>query len=258
MRDFQAKLDTIGNNIANVNTSGFKAGRITFSDIMAQNVQGATAPDPNGATGGLNPRQIGLGSKISSIDTLFTDGSTQTTNVPTDLAISGTGFFMLQDPSGQRTYTRNGHFSLDATGKLVGDNGYYVCDANGAPLAGAVPAGAKSFSIDGNGVLNYIDSTGATGTAGQIGLASFSNPGGLTRTGSTAFLESSNSGTPTLGNPNSGGLGGVTVGALEMSNVDLSNEFTEMIVAQRAFQANTRIITTSDEILQELVNLKRN
>ncbi|MDB5084654.1 MAG: protein of unknown function domain protein [Bacilli bacterium] len=254
MRDFQTKLDVIGNNIANVNTSGFKASRVNFADIMAQNVQAATAP--NGNIGGMNARQIGLGSKISAIDTIFTDGSTQTTNVPTDLAINGSGFFMLRDQAGNTVYTRNGHFTLDQGGNLVGDNGYQVMAVDGTPIT--VGTSATSFSIDGNGNVSFIDTSGAVQPAAQIGLATFTNPSGLARAGDTTFTATANSGAAVPNPPNSPGYGGITVGALEMSNVDLANEFSDMIVAQRAFQANTRIITISDTILQELVDMKRN
>jgi flagellar hook protein FlgE len=252
MRGFQTKLDVIGNNIANVNTTGFKAGRVMFSDVLSQTMAGGSAPAGN--LGGTNPKQIGLGSKVSSIDTIFTDGSLQNTNVPTDLAIQGNGFFVLDDGNGGQVYTRAGNFKLDANGNLVAANGMKVKGPS------SIPANAQSFSIAQDGTVKYVDSTGNLQSAGQIQLAVFPNPSGLKKVGDSLYRWDSNAGgsaNPALVNPGTSGAGLLAVGFLEMSNVDLANEFTEMIVAQRGFQANSRVITTSDDILQELVNLKR-
>jgi flagellar hook protein FlgE len=254
MRGFQTKLDVIGNNIANVNTPGFKAGRVMFSDLLSQTIQGASAPSTN--LGGINPKQVGLGSKISSIDTIFTDGSIQSTSNPTDLAIQGNGFFILKDKANNTYYTRAGNFKIDKDGYLVASNGMYVQGAAGKIQ---IPAGATSFSIGNDGVVSYITNGNSTPqTIDTIQLATFSNPAGLVKVGDSMYQQSNNSGTAQVDNPGgSGGQGTIISSALEMSNVDLANEFTEMIVAQRGFQANSRIITTSDDILQELVNLKR-
>lgn len=278
LRNFQTKLDVIGNNIANVNTSGFKAGRVMFKDILSQTVGGAAAPGTN--IGGMNPKQIGLGSAISAIDTVHTQGSAQTTNVPTDVMLNGEGFFVLSNDGGTTLfYTRAGNFSLDAGNgatpsmrSLVAPNGLKVQGvavdpATGAITGGAVndiqiPEDAQSFTIDEKGVVSYVDgTTGAKTYVAAIRIAKFANPGGLEKAGENLYIATANSGTdpgPSVDTvAGVKGRGKLIVGALEMSNVDLSNEFTEMIVAQRGFQANTRIITTSDEILQELVNLKR-
>ncbi|WP_018132555.1 flagellar basal body rod protein FlgG [Effusibacillus pohliae] len=277
MRGFQTKLDVIGNNIANVNTTGFKAGRVMFKDMLSQTVGGAARPGAN--IGGINPRQIGLGSTISAIDTLHTQGSAQTTNVPTDMMVNGEGFFVLSNDGGSTLYyTRAGNFSWDGgTGgspnlkSLVAPNGMKVqgiaVDANGNPINNVVtdiriPDDAQSFSIDDKGIVSYVDASGNKQYVAAIRIAKFANPGGLLKTGDNLYTSTANSGAD---NPaqwtdavaGQKGRGMLIVGALEMSNVDLSNEFAEMIVAQRGFQANTRIITTSDEILQELVNLKR-
>ncbi|WP_430785921.1 flagellar basal body rod protein FlgG [Virgibacillus flavescens] len=253
MKGFQAKLDVIGNNIANVNTVGFKKGRVTFQDMMSQTMSGAQGPE--GARGGMNAKQVGLGSQLGSIDNIHTQGFRQTTNNPLDLALEGDGMFAL-DANGTTMYTRAGNFYLDSEGDVVNSDGYYLQDVNENRIN--IPETAQSFSIQTNGTVNYIDAAGVTQNGGQIGIANFSNPAGLQKAGSNLFLNSENAGlAPALATPETGGTASIVSGSLEMSNVDLAEEFTEMITAQRGFQANTRIITTSDEILQELVNLKR-
>lgn len=250
MKNFQTKLDVIGNNIANVNTYGYKKGRVVFKDMINQNISGASA---SGDTrGGVNPRQVGLGSQLSTIDTIHTTGSLQSTGRVLDLAVSGSGFFQATDKAGTETfYTRAGNFYMDNNGDLVTGDGLLL-----KPKIN-IPTDAKSMSIGQDGTVNYIDKDGVLTDAGQLTLAKFPNDGGLEKAGGNYFRETTNSGAPTIDVPGSSGNGTIESGFLEMSNVDLSEEFTEMIVAQRGFQANTRIITTSDEILQELVNLKR-
>ncbi|MGN7386810.1 flagellar basal body rod protein FlgG [Sporosarcina sp. SAFN-015] len=253
LRNFQTKLDVIGNNISNVNTYGFKKGRVIFKDLISQTVAGASAPGET--RGGVNPKQVGLGSQIAAIDTIHSGGSTQFTGNTLDLAISGDGFFQLEDGDGTgRVYTRAGNFYLDNEGNLVNSEGKYLV-GDAVPLN--IPTDAQSMSIGQDGVVSYVDVDGNLQEVGQIQLAKFPNPAGLTKIGGNYFEESVNSGVPEENVPLEGGTGAVESGFLEMSNVDLAEEFTEMIVAQRGFQANTRIITTSDEILQELVNLKR-
>ncbi|WP_047984876.1 flagellar basal body rod protein FlgG [Ornithinibacillus californiensis] len=283
MKNFQTKLDVIGNNIANVNTSGFKKGRVTFQDMMSQmtaGAQGSTA-----TRGGVNPAQVGLGSQLGSIDNIHTQGFRQTTNNPLDFALEGDGMFIVASdfngttntPAGTLnnasvSYTRAGNFYLDEEGYIVNPQGLYLIGSNVEPdgdpdtdtngnlnefIRISIPDNAQSFSVQSNGIVNYVNENGATVVAGRILLANFSNPAGLQKAGSNLFLESANSGAPVRVVPETEGVASVVSGALEMSNVDLAEEFTEMITAQRGFQANTRIITTSDEILQELVNLKR-
>lgn len=392
LRNFQTKLDVIGNNIANVNTFGYKKGRVTFKEMMNQQISGASAPTEN--RGGQNAIQIGLGGALASIDTVTTQGSLQTTGRDLDLGINGDGFFVVQQ--GNETYfTRAGNFYLDDNGTLVNSGGYVVQSyVNGSlePFAintsAVMPAkptttmnlsdnlskqgingqtevvqqtkvidslgnehkfdvvmaktsntewtltineevaGTISFNADGtfnevtgatgdfdfdatskvltwshdldgdgtndsdvgitfngltsldgsntavvkangnaegsltsysagsSGEINGVYSNGVVEQLGTIALATFSNPGGLSRIGNNLFQESTNSGLADIDVPGKG-RGTISSGSLEMSNVDISEEFTEMITAQRGFQANTRIITTSDEILQELVNLKR-
>ncbi len=393
LKNHQTRMDVIGNNIANVNTVAFKAGRVNFEDILSQTVEGARSPQ-TGGMGGVNPKQVGLGMGISSIDTLFTPGSLQSTDNPTDFAVQGEGFFIVSDGS-QVYYTRDGAFKTSADGALVNSNGFRLqgwmadtdgnidstqalqniiipvgaqmkpkattqiafegnLDANAAagsewitsvqvydslgnphnltitftktaenkwgwttdldgtsgdsgtiefdtdgtvlsggtgtaaftlmPVAqdinlsidfsqltqfGGNPTAYINFqdgyeagsldmvSTDSGGVLTGIFTNGQSKALAQIALATFSNPGGLLKEGGNLYQISNNSGLPNIGTADSGGRGSIAVGALEMSNVDLAQEFTNMIVTQRGFQANSRVITTSDEMLQDLINIKR-
>ncbi|MDB4868478.1 MAG: flagellar hook-basal body complex protein [Cohnella sp.] len=262
MRGFQAKLDVIGNNIANVNTTGFKAGRVMFKDILSQSMSGVTAPVA-GSNGGVNAKQVGLGVSVSAIDTIHTPGSAMTTNVPLDLRIDGDGFFVVTPTDGGPQYlTRAGNFSLDAERQLVNSDGMLVVAAGG----GVVPQlddTIKSFTIGQDGQIVSVDEAGNAVPSGIfIGIAKVVNPGGLEKVGGNLYRVTPNAnpgGTleAVQANDSTLGTGAVISGELEMSNVDLTNEFTEMIVAQRGFQANSKIITTSDEILQTIVNLKQ-
>jgi flagellar hook protein FlgE len=263
MRGFQTKLDVIGNNIANVNTVGFKAGRVMFKDILSQSMSGVTAP-VDGTTGGVNAKQVGLGVAVSAIDTLHTPGSAMTTNVPTDLRIDGDGFFIVKPTADSEIsyLTRAGNFTLDASRQLVNADGLLVASSDGTvPIQ--LDAAVTAFSIAQDGQIISIGADGnATPTGTYIGLAKVTNPGGLEKVGGNLYRVTANANTdgtyePTTANNVDLGTGAIISGQLEMSNVDLTNEFTEMIVAQRGFQANSKIITTSDEILQEVVNLKR-
>lgn len=256
MRNMQTKLDTIGNNIANVNTFGFKKGRTTFKDMVSQQIAGASGP-ANPGLGGTNPRQVGLGSQLATIDTIHTQGSLQNTNRELDLGISGDGYFRLGDGGAPETisYSRAGNFYLDQNGDVVNADGLYVLNDAGGRIN--IPPTSQSFSISQTGQVNVINEAGELNNVGTISLAYFANPEGLQKEGSNLYQVTVNSGDAQVAIPGANGTGTLVAGTLEMSNVDLSEEFTEMIVAQRGFQANTRIITTSDEILQELVNLKR-
>lgn len=255
MKNFQTKLDVIGNNIANVNTFGYKKGRVTFKDMVSQTVSGATAS--GGALGGVNPKQVGLGSQLASIDTVDTQGSLQTTGRVLDLGIQGDGYFVVQKDAGNY-YTRAGNFYLDNEGFLVTGSGEFVLDDAQAriQLNGGNVNTIESMNISNDGSISIVVA-GAPSTAAKIGIARFNNNAGLEKVGNNTYRETNNSGAPLTAVAGTAGAGTIVSGTLEMSNVDLSEEFTEMITAQRGFQANTRIITTSDEILQELVNLKR-
>lgn len=261
MKGFQTKLDVIGNNIANVNTIGFKSSRVLFSDILSQTVNSATTPT-EGEQAGVNPKQVGLGSSIATINTNFTAGSAQTTNIGTDLRIDGDGFFVVQSADdSEMLLTRNGSFTLDALNQLVTEDGYFVIGSDGAPIT--LEDDVTSFSISSDGSIMATTADGTEAVA-QIGLAKVTNPSGLEKVGGSKYRLTGNADDEatvedliTAPGDEEIGTGTLVAGQLEMSNVELTDEFTEMIVAQRGFQANSRIITTSDSILEEVVNLKR-
>ncbi|MCE3201536.1 flagellar basal body rod protein FlgG [Paenibacillus sonchi] len=261
MRGFQTKLDVIGNNIANVNTIGFKSGRVMFKDIMSQTVSGVTAPVDNGQ-GGVNAKQIGLGVSIGSIDTMHLAGSAMTTNNPTDLRIDGDGFFLVKLSDEQATpfLTRAGDFHVDSARNLLTSDGLHVLNSAGEPIQ--LIEGTTAFSISADGSVLQTQQDGTIDSDTKIGVAKVSNPQGLEKIGGNLYRMTLNANAdgalaPTTANNTEEGTGAIVAGQLEMSNVDLTGEFTEMIVSQRGFQANSRIITTSDEVLQEVVNLKR-
>ena len=252
LKNFQSKLDVVGNNIANVNTFGYKKGRVTFKDLVSQQVGSATGA--NAVSGGTNPKEVGLGGTMATVDNVYNQGAMQNTGRALDVGMSGEGFFAL-NVNGQTQYTRAGNFYTDNAGDIVNGDGSYLLSTTGQKIT--IPAGAKSLSIGKDGQVSYVNDAGVSTQVGQIQIVTFANNAGLSKVGANNFIQSQNSGVPNPGIPGQQGRGELVSGALEMSNVDLSEEFTEMIVAQRGFQANTRIITTSDEILQELVNLKR-
>ncbi|MDO6656343.1 flagellar hook-basal body complex protein [Anaerobacillus sp. 1_MG-2023] len=239
MRGFQTKLDVIGNNIANVNTVGYQKSRVLFEDLLSQSVAGNS----------VNSKQVGLGSSVSAINMVDSPGSPMTTGVQTDLSIQGNGYFTVRS-DGTDYLARSGSFQVDATGNLVTTQGYAVLDDQGNPIQQI----GEIKSIDRNGVITYTDTQGNEQQTLNLGISTVPNPGGLNKVGNSLFRETEKSGDAVPGLPQDSR---VVAGQLEMSNVDLTEEFTEMIVAQRGFQANSRVITTSDEILQEIVNLKR-
>jgi len=293
LKNHQNKMDVIGNNIANVNTAGFKASRVIFQDIYSQTVAPASAG--NGTTGGTNPMQVGLGVQLATIDVLNTPASSQYTGNPLDLAIDGDGYFIIQNGT-TYTYTRAGNFYTDSAHYLVDSNGNYVmgCEmkADGTPRyvreevvvnpetgeeetvmvdceptdEGATLVLTKIFidpkyydvSINVNGqVVGLDEETSQTTVIGQIVLAQFANPNGLEKVGENAYQTTVNSGRAAYTTPGAGGSGKLNPGSLEMSNVDLTAQFADMITTQRGFQANSRVITTTDEMLEELVNMVR-
>jgi flagellar hook protein FlgE len=255
LRTHSQMLDVTSNNIANVNTIGFKSVQTTFEDALSQTLTSASAATAN--TGGTTAIQIGLGVRLASTNTNLSQGSNQITNRNKDVLINGDGFFAVQQDGAQR-YTRAGSFNLDIRGHLVTPDGALVEDSTGAPLdLSALQSGTyTSWSISTAGQVVAIDSSGATTVLGTIGVAMFPNADGLARAGNTTFIATTDSGAATVGAPGAGGRGSLTPGQLETSNVDLSQELTNLIIAERGFQANSRVITTSDEVLQTLVNLK--
>lgn len=399
LRNHQVYMDVVASNISNVNTTGFKASRISFQELLNQTLRGSSAP--RGGVGGLNPIQIGLGMAIGGVDTLFTQGSLQDTGKQTDLAIQGDGFFSLDSGNGL-LYARDGNLDIgldgsllhlatgmkvmgwtaDASGNidtsqplsaikipyggsmaratsemnLIGNldaeaaagatvtatasiydslgvthditltftksganqwtwsasstdptisgitssgttidfntDGSYsqtnpatslsitfnngatspnattlnlsnltqlmgLSDVNTANQDGLPPGALTTFTVGSSGEIIGVFSNGLNQKLGQIALTKFLNPGGLLKMGQSLFATSANSGTAQVGIPGQDGRGQISAGYLEMSNVDLAQQFTNMIVAERGFQANSRVITTSDEMLEDLVNLKR-
>lgn len=286
MKNLQTKMDVVSNNIANVNTIGFKSSRVLFQDMMSQTVSNATAPG-NGY-GGVNGSQVGLGVQAGSIGRDTSAGAPQSTGRGMDFYITGQGFFIVSkggdDPA--TYYTRDGSFTRDSNGTITTSDGLQVMgrglengpaeydddfDENASlsakgevgpitiPSSIEVDGETVNFSgmaVDANGlvVAKYGDKTYVMG---KVAMATFNNPQGLEQVGGNNYAVSNNSGQPIIGDPGENGAGQMQAGALEMSNVDLSTEFTEMIIASRAYQANSRSITTSDEMLQELLNLKR-
>jgi flagellar hook protein FlgE len=240
MKSFQTKLDVIGNNIANVNTVGFKKSRVNFQDLMSQTL----------ASNGVNPMQVGLGTKVSSIDVLHTQGSPMTTGIKADLAVQGSGFFVVGQEVSQGKFeyylTRAGNFSIDNNRNLVTSQGFYVLDASGNKIV--MP---DEFEINGEGTIKNLSNN----TTQTLAFTDPDNPQGLEKAGDTLYKKPVNQPFSSIAAQQSNSQ--IVAGQLEMSNVDLTEEFTEMIVAQRGFQSNSKLITTSDEILQEVVNLKR-
>lgn len=283
MKNLQTKMDVISNNIANVNTTGFKSGRVRFEDMISQSIVNAQE--------GINAKQVGLGVKTSAIDTIMNGGSLQSTGRELDFGIEDgdSSFFVVSGDGGVNNfYTRDGGFYLDAENNLVTSAGYSVMGVNNTEADGnemleklsvpayiqvnadgsisatdSIPAGStnvfglKSHSVDSKGVITGNYGNGESYVIGQVALAKFANAAGLEKSGGNLYVESGNSGTPELGFPADAGYGIVRSGFLEMSNVDLANEFTEMIITNRAYQANSRSITTSDSMLEELLALKR-
>jgi len=267
LQQFQEDLQVIGNNIANVNTVGYKSASMDFEDQLSQNM----------SSGSANSSQVGEGVATGAINSNYIQGTINTTGVTTDLAVNGQGFFLVKDTSSGVTYaTRDGEFNLDASGYLVNANGNRVqglmgastttadLQINGATAINALndtitPAPTlQSYTINTNGQISATLSDGTSGVIGQIVLQNFSNPQALVKQGGNLYSFNVNAGPlATPGTPNVGGLGSIQSGALESSNVDLATEMSNLITAQRAFEANAKIITTSDEVLQDLVNLKR-
>jgi flagellar hook protein FlgE len=293
LRNHQVMLDVTANNISNVNTVGYKSQRASFESMMSQTLRGAGEPTAGGV-GGTNPTQVGLGMTLGGVSSVLTQGSTQTTGQWSDVAISGDGYFIVADSADAAAgtvaniaYTRAGNFTTDRDGNLLTTGGKRVLgrlyDDAGTTLGTnlgsiAVPSNAQAVSVASDGTITAVVN-GTPKKIAQLQLAKFPNPGGLERVGGNLLQETQNSGRldPSTSNvpadattpPPAGavlwgapsaafsGIGSVAGGQLEMSNVDLAAEFTQLITAQRGFQANGRTITTSDSMLEELVNLKR-
>jgi len=262
-------LSVIGDNIANSATVGFKASRVSFRDSLAQ-LQRSGASATTGSAGAKSA-QIGLGVQLGSIDNQMTNGAFQSTGSPYDVAIQGSGWFRVSNtaaPGATDEYTRAGNFTLNDAGELATQDGWHVvgfgATAGGTPnTAGGpqfitIPGGATDVAISPDGAVTYTPSGGGTRAyAGFLSLTSFPSESGLERSSANRWRANASSGVGTTGTPGTAGLGETIGGVLEMSNVDLATEFTNMITAQRGFEASSRVLSTADEMLQDLVNLKR-
>ena len=333
MKVNQTKLDVIGNNLANVSTTAFKGSRVNFSTTISQTLGSASAASDS--LGGVNGKQIGLGAQISSIDKIMSQGSMQSTSRSLDVAVDGSGYFMVatgpaltgdakdsitivnngvgtMPANNSVAYTRDGSFVLDNEGNLLTSKGYRVLgfamqttdpvnggnidniEADGKVLyvesnnqtkaiddklvslkipdkvlkddgkGGKTPVAVKSFNISADGLITGVLETGEITALGQIAMSSFKNEVGLTDIGNNMYEPSGSSGAAIISsgknsptNRNSSGYGDILQGYLEMSGVDMAEQFTDMIVATKAFQAAGKTITTGDEILSEIINLKR-
>jgi flagellar hook protein FlgE len=264
MRVNQTMLDVTGNNVANANTAGYKTSGTVFQDTLSQMIAGGSAG--TASTGGTNPMQIGLGVQLGAITMNMSQGAAQNTGVATHMMIQGDGMFVVRR-DGEQLYTRAGAFTFDSSGRLTTPDGDVVqgYDATGAygdivvpdlvATGGANPLQSYSIAIDGQITGVYAD--GSQANLGTIATATFANAVGLEKVGDTMYRPTGNSGAAQLDVPGAAGHGKLLTGSLEMSNVDLAQEFTNLIIAQRGFQANSRVITTSDQVLEDLVNIKR-
>lgn len=258
LQNHQIRMDVIANNIANVNTVGFKSSRTVFQDVYSQTIKQASAG--SGFFGGTNPQQVGLGVTTSAIDVLHTRAAVQYTGSPLDLSIAGDGFFTVSDGT-TNYFTRAGNFYIDKNNRLVNSEGLVVQRLD--PMTGEpddifIPDVYYDISINNTGEIIGISTiTQQKEVITKLCLATFVNQNSLEKVGGNLFLDNVNSGYPEYCHPGDPGVATINSGSLEMSNVDLSKEFTDMIVTQRGFQANSRVITTSDQILEELINLKR-
>jgi flagellar hook protein FlgE len=261
----QTDMDVIGNNIANANTTAFKASTANFTESFLQVTQAATANQPVGLG-------VGLGTEVSSTTTNFNQGVFQTTNVPTDMGINGNGWFAVQSVSGQNYVTRDGDFVEDSNGFLRTPSGDYLMGVMGAtaptsPSTGFPPSqiqipttmtdgsSVTGFTIDTTGAITITGADGTTQVAGYITLQNYDNNNGLTDAGNSMYSYEPAAGANQYYQASSPGIGSVQTGVLEASNVDLSTEFSNMIIAQNGFNAAARVITTSDQMLQTVTQL---
>jgi flagellar basal-body rod protein FlgG len=245
----QLNLDVIANNLANVSTNGFKRSRAVFEDLLYQTMRqpGAQSTQTTQIPSGLT---LGTGTRPVATERIYTQGSLQQTENPLDLAINGQGFFQIQMPDGTLAYTRDGAFQKDNTGQVVTSSGY--------PLSPAItiPQNALSVSVSRDGIVSAtLPGVAAPTQIGTIQLATFINIGGLQATGENLFVETASSGTPTPNTPGLNGTGLINQGYVETSNVNVAEELVTMIQTQRAYEVNSKVITTSDAMLGRLVQM---
>jgi len=244
-------MDVISNNLANINTAGFKKSRAEFQDLIYQTLRepGARSTISTEIPTGM---QVGLGVKPSAVNRIFTQGNFKNTGSPLDMVIEGDGFFQITMPDGTIAYTRNGNFSLDSTGRIVTNDG--------DPLEPAItiPADAISITIGTDGTVSVLRPGETVATeVGAIQLVKFINPAGLKSLGKNLYLNTTSSGDPIQGTPGLEGLGTIAQGYQEMSNVEIVDELVSMIIAQRAYETNSRSIRAADSMLREAISLGR-
>ena len=251
MQAQQLNMDVISNNLANVNTTGFKASRADFQDLMYQQIQSAGATVSQGAESPTGI-QVGLGVRPAATETMFSEGQLQTTNNPYDVAIEGSGFYKVLLPDGSTGYTRDGGWKIDNQGKFVNSDGYAL-----QPEI-VLPSDTTSFAVGSDGTVTATRSSSTTpATVGQITLTNFINPAGLTNIGNNVFKATAASGDPQDGTPGTNGLGSLQQNELEMSNVTIVSEMVNMIVAQRAYETNSKAIQACDDMLNTANQLKQ-
>ena len=250
LRSQQLALETTANNIANVNTPGFKRSKIEFQDLLYQEPTRAAGTDSGG--GNLVPTgiEVGNGSRVAATSKVFTQGQLTSTGEKLDIAIQGDGFFEIQRPDGSVGFTRAGTFKLSAQGQVVTIDGLPV-------LSGfqPIPPGATAVTVSENGQVTV--QTAAGDTSFRLTLTRFANPSGLRSLGGNLYEETAASGTPEIGQPGEQGYGSVMQGYMESSNVNIVEEMVNLIVAQRAYEINSKSIQTSDEMLQNIAQMKR-
>jgi flagellar basal-body rod protein FlgG len=247
----QLNMDVVANNLANVNTTGFKRSRVDFQDLLYQTISpaGTTVAEGSQVPTGI---QVGLGTEPAAVQKIFSQGDFNHTQNPLDVAIEGDGFFQVLRPDGTIAYTRDGAFKLDNQGRLVTSNGYAL-----EPEL-AIPAEASEIAIGPDGTVSVLlPGQPAPQEIGQIQLAKFLNPAGLSSEGKNLYLPTGASGEPITGTPGLDGFGTLAAGMVEMSNVRIVEEMVNMIVAQRAYEVNSKSIQTADDMLAIANNLRR-
>lgn len=251
MQAQQKNIDVVANNLANVNTTGFKRSRADFQDLVYQNLKSSGAPSTS-TTQVPSGIQIGLGTRLAAVTKMFSAGDLTQTGNELDIAIEGDGFFQILQPDGTIGYTRAGSFKRDSTGRVV------TSDGNPLQPEIVIPANATKINIGNDGTVSVTQAgQSATTSLGTIQLALFPNPAGLSSQGKNIYLTTDASGTATTGTPGQNGMGTIAQGLIEMSNVSVAEEMVQMIVGQRAYEINSKAVQASDEMLQTANNLRR-
>ncbi|MCF8024788.1 MAG: flagellar basal-body rod protein FlgG [Desulfobacteraceae bacterium] len=249
MKAQETNINVIANNLANVNTTGFKQSRANFQDLLYLNERavGSSASADTQVPTGI---QVGLGTRLASVEKVYTQGDLEQTGSDLDMAIKGDGFFQVEMPSGDTAYTRDGSLKKDSEGRLV------TADGNPVIPEIVIPENATKVAVGQNGTVTaYLDAESQGTEIGELELARFGNPSGLKSIGGNLLQESSASGTPILGEPGTNGFGSIAQGFLENSNVSIMQEMIDMIAGQRAYEINSKAVKASDEILQQTTRL---